>query len=524
MNRTHAAVVCISLANLCHLALWSGLFSADFSFYLRDSRAFGTALAGVLVSVAAMSLVGFGVFLAARTHPYLRNAARGACFVVLTIPVWTAISWLIPGLGQNISLHYLLSEFFAFGAVGMMWGYFPRFRRVTYSITGAAVLALPLFLAQAARLLSRLPRSTMQSAGLLSIDSSQQSAPAVLPGRPRLIWFLFDELDEYATFESKAGVPALPEFEKLRRSSFHATSAVPAAYLTLAAVPSMFLGQAIPLESAAASDGRDWMAPQGLFSILRKEGKSSAILGWYLPYCTLLHAEVTKCYSVLETAPSPLGVSWTTRTIRQWRQIGRSIPLFLTTYKFAHHLFLPDENIPSLDAARHKAAYDALHAKAAEFIAGPYDVIYVHWPVPHLPGIGAPRSVYARPAGDYLDNLSLADASLGEFRRTLQAAKLWDDSTIVVTGDHHYRANMWRASDGIPARVDRAIGGKEHPRVPVLIKLPHQTQETIYDKPFSALLMHDLMLGLANAKFSSPAELGSWLDVNRGRFPGLTVP
>lgn len=530
MNRTRAAVVCLSLANLCHLSLWSSIFSSDFRFYLRDSAALTAGLTAALISIFAMAGVGFVVFLLARTHPALHSVARWACFMVLTIPVWTGIGFFVPGLFRSVVFRYLLAELLGFGLLAVVWGKAVRFRHACYTATALAVLALPLFTLRAVALINRLPKSPLQTHGLVSIDAAgSASTPGQIPpnsGQPRrtrVVWLLFDELDEYITFEAKAGVPALREFERLRQTSFHATAAAAANYITVAAVPSMFLGHALSTDEATALDGHEWRDPQGLFPVLHREGISTALLGWYLPYCTMLGTEVTRCYSVLETAASPRGISPVVRTLRQWREIGRSIPLLAATYRAVRTQVVSRAVLPSVDQGRHREAFDLLRGELAGFLTGPYDVVYVHWPLPHLPGIGR-RDAAGRVTGDYLDNLRLADESLGEMRKVLQEAKLWDDSIVVVSGDHHFRANMWRNDEGIGAALDKVIGQHEHPRVPVLIKMPHQTAGSTYDKPFSMLLMRDLILGLSGGAIAAANDIAPWLDANRGRFTDLRVP
>jgi arylsulfatase A-like enzyme len=41
-----------------------------------------------------------------------------------------------------------------------------------------------------------------------------------------------------------------------------------------------------------------------------------------------------------------------------------------------------------------------------------------------------------RQGSNYFDNLELVDITLGRIRRALEAGGLWDDTTLIVTGDH----------------------------------------------------------------------------------------
>ena len=49
------------------------------------------------------------------------------------------------------------------------------------------------------------------------------------------------------------------------------------------------------------------------------------------------------------------------------------------------------------------------------------DFVFIHLPVPHPPGIYDRRAGHQRPTGTYIDNLALADRTLGDLMRILDA-------------------------------------------------------------------------------------------------------
>jgi hypothetical protein len=155
-----------------------------------------------------------------------------------------------------------------------------------------------------------------------------------------------------------------------------------------------------------------------------------------------------------------------------------------------------------------------MNRQLPEFLTGRYDFVYIHWPIPHPPGVR--RAGNAADTPDYLDNLALADDTLGNVRRILEAAGLWDDSIVVVSSDHHYRISIWKPERS--GRVFAATGGQEHRRIPLLIKMPRQTRGVEYTHPFNALLIHDLFLELAAKRIETPDQISTWLDRNRQRF------
>jgi hypothetical protein len=110
---------------------------------------------------------------------------------------------------------------------------------------------------------------------------------------------------------------------------------------------------------------------------------------------------------------------------------------------------------------------------------------------------------------------------VGNVRGIMESAGLWDDSVIVIGSDHHYRLDLWKPGRG--SREFATTGGQEHERIPLLIKLRHETRAVEYDRPFNALLMRDLMLNLARDRIVNPNQLTMWLDRNRVRFPMASV-
>ncbi|MGH7569712.1 MAG: hypothetical protein ACREL9_12240, partial [Gemmatimonadales bacterium] len=92
-------------------------------------------------------------------------------------------------------------------------------------------------------------------------------------------------------------------------------------------------------------------------------------------------------------------------------------------------------------------------------------------------------------------------------RRELEAAALWDRTTVVLISDHSRRA------------------GERDTRVPFVVKLAGQgggPGDTLtYRKPFNSIALHDLALAVLGGELTgpSPATLATWLDRWRERSP-----
>ncbi len=109
------------------------------------------------------------------------------------------------------------------------------------------------------------------------------------------------------------------------------------------------------------------------------------------------------------------------------------------------------------------------------------------------------RDKYTSLTHDYLQAVHYTDASLGKFFEKLKADGLYNDSLIVLYGDHtaHF--------DGFDTDTTRiepdSLAGK---RVPLVIKLPAQTTGKRINSPSSHLDIMPTILNLVGAKPTSP--------------------
>jgi len=99
----------------------------------------------------------------------------------------------------------------------------------------------------------------------------------------------------------------------------------------------------------------------------------------------------------------------------------------------------------------------------------------------------------------YFGNLALADHFLGELRRAMEEAKLWDRTTILITSDHEWR---------FPYLYD----GKRVRKVPFLLKMRSQNEQSVYETPFyPTLVAKDLLLQVLTGHLNSSREVVDWL-------------
>jgi hypothetical protein len=332
---------------------------------------------------------------------------------------------------------------------------------------------------------------------------------ATIPAMParRVLWIVYDELEQYATFDARPPGLALPELDRLRAESVTAVSALPPGDRTERSMPAFIAGE--PVEDARLvgrnqlvlrTRGRNepvgWDARNTVFARARALGLNTGVAGFFLPYCSLLAGVVTAC---------------------EWQPCvtcGRMVGVYGDTV-WESMRYQASELAPAYGRRRHLAGYRALQSAALRL--GPDRTLgfaLLHLPVPHDPPIydRTGRFSLRTPAGTgYFDNLALVDRSLGELRRAMEANGTWRSTTIVLFGDHGRRA-----------AADHSVIA--HPAVPFMVKLAGTHRPLAYEPAFDAVLVYGLTLELLGGRITTPEGVAAWLDANRQRWPVPSHP
>lgn len=321
------------------------------------------------------------------------------------------------------------------------------------------------------------------------------------PGQ-RVVWIILDEMDWRYTFPLRPAWLHLPEIDRLRSQSFHSDVALESGLQTGLAMPSLILGKTVYSANPHGasemlvdvnldpSDDVNWPAEPNLFDQARRLGYNVGVVGWYLPYCRIFGKSLASCYwEAIDSRVSGARPSLTTSILSQVRTLS-----------------------PLADNARHVNRYRNMMKRAEEAAADPrLQLVLLHLPVPHYPGIYDPKTggltAYDFRDSWYFDNLALADRTVGDLRRAMEKAGLWESTTVLVSTDHALR---WMS--GFNETTD--------PRVPYLLKMPGQRQAYSYSRPFTTLLTHDLILDVLQGRLKEPEDVARWID----RRPPLRVP
>jgi hypothetical protein len=283
----------------------------------------------------------------------------------------------------------------------------------------------------------------------------------------------------------------MPSFDEFKKKSVVFSNLKPVGSSTELVIPSLFLGQPVDkIRSNLDGDpaihltgGHQWQAfdPQAtIFADAHRLHWTTGVVGWFNPYCRILAGTLDSCFwrmgdgefegprstrSSLENAVSPLlNLAW----------IVQGKPRFL-------------QRIHAADLA-------AITPEAKALILDK-DIrfVFIHLPIPHLPGIYDRHTETLQPKGSYIDNLALSDRVLGELMASLNATTLASKTTVIVCSDHSWRVPLWRAKPLWTAEEEQASHGRFDPRPVLMIHKPEQQTEQDVTTPFAEIRIHDII-------------------------------
>lgn len=528
--------VALSLANLCFLQAWRAVLDPASVFYYYHWKSFPgwAALAAITLNVLALATIFFaGATLARRPgKPFLIKLAR-ASFILAFLFALNSVrlqfdSLLAPNLFKSPWRAAVLAT--AFFLVGLF-----LFKRFTFrqifraAVTLVLILAplVPLTFAQGLWLTAKYARALEDQPGAKPLPV-QASAP-----RTRVLWLVFDELDQRVAFAERPAGLLLPELDRLRGESLVATEAYPPARDTLLSLPALVTGELISAaKQTRTNDLRvtlrsndettSWASRPNVFTRAREAGHNTALVGWYHPYCRLLGGSLTSCFweaGSAVTAPEKLTVRQ--NALEQIRAVLMSLPAWQRSGLGPR---LDARVFKKTDAAALKRGrtfvYQSLREEALK-VATRRDIglAFVHLSVPHPPGIydRASQQFSLGEESSYLDNLALTDRTLGELRAAMEAAGLWDETAVLVTSDHWLRVGQRKMNAAnLLSKEDVAVlSGREDFRVPFILKLPRQKEGSVYESRFNTVVSQDLLLAVLRGELTDARGVAVWLDARR---------
>jgi hypothetical protein len=325
------------------------------------------------------------------------------------------------------------------------------------------------------------------------VDPAPLSRPA--PSLRRVVWLVFEELDQRITFEARPTGLELPELDRLRRESLYADAARPPAATTDLTIPALITGR--PVVAVAPLNPKDleltfsdektapWSGQPNVFSRARTLGYDTALVGWHLPYPRVLG--------------SSLGVAHWRPSVAYEQARGDTLNAALGNQWAT---LAPPVNLRRLFSRRVAELTNLAIRTAADDRFG---LVFLHLPVPQPPGIydRATEDLtawnFSGAGGGYFDNLALADRVVGDLRRRLDRARLGDRTWIVLTS-----TRSWSAS--------KQYDGQTDPRVPFLVRPPEGGRTLHVEVVFGTLATHDLVLAILRGSVSDTSDAAAWLS------------
>jgi hypothetical protein len=263
----------------------------------------------------------------------------------------------------------------------------------------------------------------------------------------------------------------------------------PAGYYTDRVIPAFFLGT--PVDNIRSDlDGepqvklagnRRWQAFDAhatLFSDAQRLGWTTGVVGWYNPYCRILAGTLNYCFWRMGDGQSdgamPDHSAWQ-NAMAPLVELGRGL-----------------KHEPGFAQEKHVQDQAAIMPEAKALIRDQsIGFVFIHLPVPHPPGVYDRR--HQRATGSYIDNLALADKSLGELMGTLSGTALAAKATVIVCSDHSWRVPMWRSTSLWTKEDEAASRGRFDPRPVLMIHFPGQQSEQDVTEPFDEIRIHEMI-------------------------------
>jgi arylsulfatase A-like enzyme len=256
---------------------------------------------------------------------------------------------------------------------------------------------------------------------------------------------------------------------------------------------------------------------QTIFQQARQDGYNTAVVGYFLPYCAILGSALSEC-----AQPSSDDLwsrdFWAQMTDQWNREFHRNWLLVRVDSKARYRV--PWFGWGTRTEQRNAYLFIRKHARAAAMDRD-LGLTLLHWPIPHLLGIynrHTGQLTYDQPS-NYLDNLALTDRTLGELRSWLEEAKLWDQTTLVITADHPLRAKSWMSMSSWTKEEADLTGNKCYPHVPFIVKTARNSHGLEYAGSFNTILANHLLLALMKGKLDGVDDVAAWLNRHKNDAP-----
>lgn len=485
---------CIGVAALILVMQYGDLLGGGFDVRMHVPFALNGIVYAQLADIFLLGMALFAVVaIAARTRFY--PALRLLLLVVVPPYLVERTRAELPVGVPNLAL---LLAAIAWGAVVVILAtrFRPAFGRLL-RLADAAGVFVAVF---AACSIAQLLYLTTWRPGPYELQAKWASTAQPPRQHPLIVWVVFDELSFDQIFEHRASDLSLPNFDALRGESTVFSNVQPVGDRTVKVIPSLLAGRTIEdyrfnfknqmsVHYAGGHGFQNFGGQQTIFADAQKQGWRTAAIGWYNPYCTIYAGAIDDCYwTNMDKFDAPMAqdASFWSNTWLPLRVTGEQIVAPAKTGEF----------LCSYEVRQRYRTYIALHHHASRLLRDDQaDFILLHLPIPHSPNIwDRKRDAYTQRCGSsYIDNLALADHELGEIMSMLKSSPRWDETTLVVEGDHSWRMYLWDFLPSWTDEDDRASKDGFDPRPAMIVHQAGQTQPQVIASPWSILNIHTVL-------------------------------
>jgi hypothetical protein len=500
-------------------------------------------IGGLLLNLLEAFLLGV-IFLAilSRLSPFPRRIA-GACLAGLFLLrfVGTAISIYISWAGTRIKDFTELQDQFIIRPIAEYWARYSHSLAIvitlllatlawvkpgiTHPLVRSIRLALAAFAFSAFWVIPQLLYFSFYTQQTPSFDHTSSLAES--NSSRRIVWILLDELSYNLIFDHPPAGQSFPNLQELRSSSTSFDNIKPVGTLTERIIPSLLAGQRID-QISSASNGKllyqdqsqnQWLAydpKTTLFGLAQMNGWNPGVAGWYNPYCRIF-ADVLAACTWRPSVVFPL----------EWTGASEEKSVFANSLVLPRHVLavIAHTNYgKDVSFKRFSQDYRGTLNDARTLIdKDKVRFLFLHMPVPHPPGIYNRNTHQFAENGNYLDNLTLADDTLGALLHEINQTPSADQTTVIVSSDHSWRVPMWRVEPGWTSEEERITKGKFDQRPVFMIHFPGQNPgKTIADE-CPELLEHDIIAAMLQGNIRSQEDLLSAPLVSKACLPSDTA-
>lgn len=339
-----------------------------------------------------------------------------------------------------------------------------------------------------------------------------------LPGQQinsRIVWILMDELSYDQTFDHRPPGLSLPNFDAFAKQSVSFSDLQPTGFYTEDVVPALMLGAPVrelntPFHgrvSFRTASGGAWQPldqRSTIFGEAWKLGWNPGVAGWYNPYCRLFPDVLARCsWQFSDNIPGiDLPLSYDKSVVGNMLTL---MPLRSDVeFIFRHRM----------DNSSHRRDYEDVMKNAEDLLRDQrIRFAFLHMPVPHPPGMYDRTTHQLSSHGDYLDNLVLADDTLGALIKILHSTEVDQQTTVIVSSDHSWRTAWWKPGTSWSKEEERVTnGGKFDTRPVLMVRLAGSDTSELISKPVSVLTVHSILDGLLRGEIHTQTDLEQLID------------